>query len=180
MIIFKRTLVTLLALTMVMIAVGSLTSLTTAQAPSRAPQQIPDGDRRSITTSGLVTVVTGETFHNDGVRVPPCPSGTMFMATALQATPLPFTSSNALSNLAKWAVSVQVHQLLPGGAFSPNLTVVADGPAHASTSIPGGQPLHTDEDDNVTVSLMGTAASGNVSFVVHVTGYCGVPFVLPA
>ena len=164
MIIFKRILVTLLALTMVMIAVGSLTSPATAQAPTRAPQPIPDGDRRSITTSGLVNVVTGETFHNDGVRVPPCPSGTMFMATALQATPLPFTSSNALSNLAKWAVGVQVNQLAANGSSSPNLTVVADGPAHASTSIPGGQPLHTDEDHNVTVWLWvlqrrGTSAS---------------------
>ena len=175
--IFRRTLVTLLALTVVMITVGSLMSPATAQSPNRTPQPIPDGERRSITTSGLVVLPTGESFHTGGVHVPPCPSGTMFMATALQATPLPFTSSNTLSNLAKWAVSVQVNQLLPGGSFSPYLTVVADGPAHASTSIPGGQPLHTDEDANVRVSLLGAAALGSTSFIVHVTGYCGVPLV---
>lgn len=180
MIIFRRILVTLLAFTMVMIAVGSLTSPATAQAPTRTPQPIPDGERRSITTSGLIVVLTGETFHNDGVDVPPCPSGTMFMATALQATPLPFTSSNALWNLGKWAVSVQVSQLAANGSFSPHLTVVADGAAHASTSILGGQPLHTDEDHNVMVSLLGAEALANISFVVHVTGYCGVPFVKSA
>lgn len=180
MITFRRTVVSLLALTAAMIAVGSLMSPATAQTPGRTPQPIPDGDRRSITTSSLVVVTTGQTFRTGGVQVPPCPSGTQFMATALQASPLPFTSPNALSNLAMWAVSVQVLQLNPFGSFSPNLTAVADGPAHASTSIPGGQPLHTDEDDNVTVSLLGAAALGTTSFVVHVTGYCGVPFVSPA
>jgi len=177
--IFKGTLVTLLALTVVMIAVGSLTSSATAQSP-RTPQPIPDGDRRSITTSGLVVVTTGETFNTDGVQIPPCPNGTVFMATALQATPVPFTPSNTLSNLAKWRVSAQVNQLGPFGSFSPYLTVVADGPAHASTSMPGGQPLHTDEDANVTAALLDGPALGTTSFVVHVTGYCGVPFVHPA
>ena len=65
-------------------------------------------------------------------------------------------------------------------AFSPLLTAFADGPEQASTSIPGGQPLSMDEDGNVQVRLLGNAAAVHTPFAVHVTGYCGVPFVTPA
>jgi hypothetical protein len=35
-------------------------------------------------------------------------------------------------------------------------------------------------DDNIDVYLLEDAAAVNTPFSVHVTGYCGVPFVTPA
>ena len=176
MTIFRRTVVTLLVLMTLPIAVGFLASPATAQAPRTA---VPVG-QLPITTSTLVTIEPGETFQTDGVRVPPCPKATSFLATAVQAAPyLPTFGGNVIS-LPKWAVSVHVFQVFSNGSFSPLLTAFADGPEQASTSIPGGQPLSMDEDGNVEVRLLGSAAAVHTPFAVHVTGYCGVPFVIPA
>ena len=170
MIIFRKTVVTLLVLTTLPIVVGFLASPATAQAPRTTVGQL-------ITTSTFVTVTPGETFQHGGVHVPPCPKGTSFLATAVQAAPqLGF--SNVLS-LPRWAVSAAVFQVAPNGSFSPRLNAFADGPEQASTSIPGGQPLSTDEDSNVTIHLFGSVAEV-YQFAVHVTGYCGVPFVTPS
>ena len=176
MTIFRKTVVTLLVLTTLPIAVGFLASPATAQTPRTT---VPVG-QLPITTSTLVTVEPGETFETGGVRVPPCPKDTSFLATAVQAAPyLPTFGGNVVS-LPKWAVSVHVFQVTSNGSFSPRLTAFADGPEQASTSIPGGQPLSTDEDSNVEVRLLGSAAAVHTPFAVHVTGYCGVPFVTPA
>ena len=79
---FRKTLVTLLVLTTLLIAVGLLASPATAQ---NARTTVPIG--MPITTSTLVTVAPGETFETGGVRVPPCPKDTSFLATAVQAAP---------------------------------------------------------------------------------------------
>ena len=124
MTIFRKTVVTLLVLTTLTIAAGLLASLATAQTPrTTSPvEQLP------ITTSTLVTVAPGETFETGGVRVPPCPKATSFMATAVQAAPfLPTFGGNVVS-LPKWAVSVHVFQVTYNGSFSPRLTAFADGP----------------------------------------------------
>ena len=81
MIIFRKTVVTLLVLTTLAIAVGFLASPATAQSPRTTVVQLP------ITTSTVVTVEPGDTFKTDGVQVPPCPKGTSFLATAVQASP---------------------------------------------------------------------------------------------
>ena len=175
MTIFRKTVVTLLVLTTLTIAGGLLTSLATAQT---ARTTVPVG-QLPITTSTLVSVAPGATFETGGVRVPPCPKDTSFLATAVQAALfLPTFGGNVVS-LPKWAVSVHVFQVTYNGSFSPLLTAFADGPQQASTSIPGGQPLSTDEDSNVTVRLLDNAAAVNTPFTVHVTGYCGVPFITP-
>jgi hypothetical protein len=172
---FRKTLVTLLVLTTLLIAVGLLASPATAQ---NARTTVPIG--MPITTSTVVTVAPGETFETGGVRVPPCPKDTSFLATAVQAAPyLPTFGGNVVS-LPNWAVSAHVFQVTFNGSFSPRLTAFADGPEQASTSIAGGQPLSTDEDSNVEVRLLGSSAAVSTPFAVHVTGYCGMPFVTPA
>jgi hypothetical protein len=173
---FRKTVVTLLVLTTLPIAVRFLASPATAQSPRTA---VPVG-QLLITTSTLITVEPGETFQTGGVRVPPCPKGTSFLATAVQAAPYLATFGGNVVSLPKWAVSVHVFQVTFNGSFSPRLTAFADGPEQASTSIPGGQPLAPDEDTNVEVRLLGNAAAVHTPFAVHVTGYCGVPFVTPA
>ena len=175
MTVFRKTVVTLLVLTTLPIAVGFLSSPATAQTPRTT---VPVG--QLIATSTLVSVGPGETFGIGGVHVPPCPKGTSFLATAVQAAPYFSTFAGNLLSLPRWAVSVHVFQVTSNGSFSPRLTAFADGPEQASTSVPGGQPLSTDEDSNVEVRLFGSAAAVNTAFAVHVTGYCGVPFVRPA
>ena len=170
MTIFRKTVVTLLVLTTLTIAGGLLTSLATAQT-SRTTSSV---EQLPITTSTVVSVAPGATFETGGVRVPPCPKATSFLATA-GAGAVPAQRSGNIVSLPKWAVSVHVFQVTYNGSFWPLLTAFADGPQQASTSIPGGQPLSTDEDSNVTVRLLDNAAAVNTPFTVHVTGYCGVP-----
>lgn len=173
MTIFEKAVATLLGLVTFPVALGVLASPAMAQPRTTVPVGQP------ITTSTVVTVEPGETFEVDGVRVPPCPKGTSFLATAVQAAPyLPTLGDNVVS-LAKWAVSAHVFQATSNGSFSPYLTAFANGPDQASTDIAGGQPLSTDEDSNVIVRLVGSAAAVYTPFAVHVTGYCGVPFVTP-
>jgi hypothetical protein len=102
------------------------------------------------------------------------------MVTAVQAAPYLLTFSGNVTSLPKWAVSVQILQLAYNGSFSPLLTAFSAGPEEASTSIPGGQPISSNEDTNVEVRLFGGPAAVNTPFAVHVTGYCGVPFVTSA
>jgi hypothetical protein len=174
--IFRRTFVTLLVLTTLPIVAGFFASPLTAQSPRTAlpAVQLP------ITSSTVVSVKSGETYGVGGVRVPPCPKDTSFLATAVQAAPYLLTFAGNVLSLPRWAVSAHVFQVAYNGSFSPHLTAFANGPEEASTSIAGGQPLSTDEDANVTVRLLGSAAAVNTPFAVHVTGYCGVPFVTPA
>ena len=176
MTIFRRTVVTLLVLTTLSIAVGFPGSPATAQTSRTADA----GAQLPITTSTLVTVGPGETFEQGDVAVPPCPKTTTFLATAVQAAPYLPTFGGNVGSLPTWAVSVSVHQLAFNGSFSPNLTAFADGPEQAFTSIAGGQPLSTGQSFNVEVRLLGSAAAVHSPFAVHVTGYCGVPFVTPA
>jgi hypothetical protein len=175
MIILRRTVVTLLGLATLPIAAGFLGSPATAQTS----KTVGFSGQPLITTSTLITVGPGETFQAGGVQVPPCPRYTSFLATAVQAAPYLATFANVASP-PKWSVSVDVFQLYPNGSFSPHLTAFADGNEQVSTSIPGGQPIYTDEDSNVAVRLLGSPATVNTPFAVHVTGYCGVPFVAPA
>jgi hypothetical protein len=170
MTIFRKGVVTLPVLVTLSIPLGVLASPATAQSRTTVTVGQP------ITTSTLVTVSLGETFEAGGVHLPPCPKGTSFLATAVQAAPYNL-GSNVVSQ--KWAVSVHVVQLAPNGSFSPYLTAFANGLEQASTSIAGGQPLSIDEDNNVLVHLLGSAAATSTAFAVHVTGYCGVPFVTP-
>jgi hypothetical protein len=167
---------TLLVLTTLPISVGFLAPPATAQSARPA---VPVG-QLPITTSTLVSVGPGETFGAGGVRVPPCPTATTFLATAVQAAPYLPTFGGGVAGLPKWAVSVHIFQVTYNGSFSPLLTAFAAGPEQASTSIAGGQPLSTDEDANVEVRILGSAAATNRPFAVHVTGYCGLPFVIPA
>jgi hypothetical protein len=74
-------------------------------------------------------------------------------------------------------VSVHVFQEHSSGAFSPYLSVFGAGPEHASTAIAGGQPLATSQPNVVVALIGGMAAVERSSFVVHVTGHCGAPFV---
>jgi hypothetical protein len=174
MTIYNKTVGTLLGLTTLTIAIGLLASPATAQN-SRTPTvaQLP------ITTSTLVSVGPGKTFGLGGVHVPTCPNTTSFMVTAVQAAPYLPTFSGDVTSLPKWAVSVHILQVAYNGSFSPGLTAFSAGPQEASTSIPGGQPISFNED-NVDVRLFGGPAAVNTPFAVHVTGYCGVPFVTPA
>jgi hypothetical protein len=173
MTIFQKAVATLLNLVTFPVAVGVLASPAMAQTRTTATVGQP------ITTSTVVVVALGETFETGGVRVPSCPKGTSFLATAVQAAPYLSTLGDNVVSLPKWAVSAHVFQTTANGSFSPGLTAFANGFEQASTSIAGGQPLATDEDSNVVVRLLGSAAAVYTPFAVHVTGYCGVPFVTP-
>jgi hypothetical protein len=92
MTILRGTVVTLLVLVTLPIAAGLLGSPATAQSS----KTVPAGT--SITTSTVITVGPGETFETGGVHVPPCPRGTTFLATAVQAAPyLPTLAANLVS-----------------------------------------------------------------------------------
>ena len=174
---FSKAMVTMLALTTVTLAAGFLAAPATAQGPRPTVTSGSPSTPMFITTSAIIAVEVGQTFKTDGVEVPSCLKGTTFLATAVQAVPYVALLGGNVINLPKWSVSLNVFQVTPNGSFSPQLTVIGDGPAHASTSIPGGQPLYTDEDNNVVVRLLGASATVNTPFAVHVTGYCGTPFV---
>lgn len=176
MTISRNPVVALLVLVTLPIVMGAVAWPVTAQTPRTtvAAQQL------AITTSTLVTVEPGETFESGRVEVPSCPRGTSFLATAVQAAPFLSTLGDNALSLPKWAVSADVLQLAYNGSFSPGLTAFANGAEQASTSIAGGQPLSTYQDSNVRVRLLGSAAAVYTPFAIHVTGYCGVPFVTPA
>src|SRR6476469_1019917 len=125
------------------IAATFLTSSATAQNP-RATTAVDAA--RLITTSAAVTVGAGTTFDHGKVEVPVCPKTTMFLVTHLHANPSPNESAADLLSLAKWQASVHVAQLFSNGSFSPQLTVFGQGPQHASASIPGGQPIGSDDN----------------------------------
>jgi hypothetical protein len=173
MTILKRAVATWLGLVTFPVAVGVIAAPAMAQTRTTLPVGQP------ITTSTLITVEPGATFEAGGVRVPPCPKGTSFLATAVQAAPYVALLGGNIVSLPKWAVSVGVFQVASNGSFSPRLTAFAHGPEEASTSIAGGQPLSTFDDNNVSVHLVSGAAAVYTPFTVHVTGYCGVPFVTP-
>ena len=172
MITVKRTVGTFLFL--IAIAVGVPKPAALAQNPRTTASvgQLP------VTTSALVGVSQGDTFGTGGVNVPTCPKDLRFLVTAVQASPYVLELGAKVVNLPRWAVSVHVSQLYSNGSFSPHLTVFGNGPEHASTSI-GGQPISTSQSDNITVTLLGTAPAPFTPFVVHVTGYCGIAFVVP-
>jgi hypothetical protein len=135
-----------------------------------------------VTTSILITIPIGQSVVADTVTAPACPDDTSFLATDLQAAPI-INSSTAATNAAslpRWAVSLQVIQRHSSGLFSPWLMVYGNGPAQGSTSIPGGQPLPDTNLSNVIVSFVGgNVVAFTTTMVIHVTGYCGVPFVRP-
>jgi hypothetical protein len=170
--ILKSTVVTLLVLVGWPVALAVLASPAAAQNPGTT---VPVG-QLLVTTSTLIGVSPGSTFETGGVHTPTCPRGTRFLVTEVQAAPL---IGFDVVNLPKWAVSVAVLQVASNGSSSPRLNAFANGPEQASTSIGGGQPMSSDEDSNVSVHLLGGAAAVTTTFAVHVTGYCGVPFVTP-
>ena len=76
--------------------------------------------------------------------MPSCLKGMTFLATAVQAVPYVALLGENIINLPKWSGSLNVFQVTPNGSFSPELTVIGDGPEHASTTIPVAT-LYTDE-----------------------------------
>jgi len=151
----------------------------TIQGPS--PLAITDVNRRvTITTSTIFSIPSGQSQVSTAVPAPACPGGTNFLATDLQAAPVVEgpTSATNVASLPKWAVSLHVFQRVSNGFFSPFLMVYGDGAAHGSTSIPAGQLLAG--GNNILASYVGGGVVGfNAAIAVHVTGYCGVPFVQP-
>jgi hypothetical protein len=81
--------------------------------------------------------------------------------------------------LPTWAASVQVYQLHEHGALHVPLTVLAHGPAHASGEIPAGQYILPRWA--VTLRIVDEEPAQSIfEFHVHVTGFCGEPFIWPA
>ncbi|AMY07664.1 hypothetical protein LuPra_00840 [Luteitalea pratensis] len=154
--------------------------LTTAAALAAAPATAQDprsttvaSAARAITTSTLVQVSPGQALAFGSVALPACAKGTSFLVTDLLASPF----GGDVSSLQSWRVSVQAFQKTGNGSFSAQLTVFGKGSQHASASIPGGQPIL--DDDQIVLQFLGGDAEDASIFNVHVTGYCGTPFISP-
>jgi len=152
------------------------TTVTVEAAPATAQEPrsttVTSGPR-AITTSTLVQLSPGQSVAFGSVALPSCAKGTRFLVTDLLASPF----AGDIGSLQSWRVSVQAFQVAGNGSFSAQLTVFGKGPQHASASIPGGQPLP--DDDQVTLQFLGGDAENLSMFNVHVTGYCGTPFIHP-
>lgn len=170
---FKRTVSTLLILIAIVVGIPKLAALAQAPRTTASASQLP------VTISTVLGVTQGESWETGSLEVPTCPKDLRFLVTAVQASPYLLGLGDTVVNLPKWAVSVHVSQLVSNGSFSPHLTVFGNGPEHASTSIGGGQPISPSAYGNITVRLLGTAPAVFTPFAVHVTGYCGIAFVIP-
>ena len=161
-------------------AVNLVLLLTTAVTLAEAPATAQDprsttvaSASRAITTSALVQVLPGQALAFGSVALPACAKGTSFLVTDLLASPFDGDAGSQQS----WRVSVQAFQKTGNGSFSAQLTVFGKGSQHASASIPGGQPIP--DDDQITLQFLGSDAENLSIFNVHVTGYCGTPFMHP-
>ena len=135
---------------------------------------VPTRDTRQ-TVSAMVPIFLGESIVSQFFYVPTCTGGTDFLVTSITAAP------NINFNLptGPWGVQLDLVQKNSNGADSRPLMAFATGPQTASTTLPAGQPAGTPGITTITLHLLGNPAPGEIVFIVHVSGYCGVAFVSP-
>lgn len=102
--------------------------------------------------------------------MPSCPAGMMFLVTSVNAAPdfLAFDPST----LGAWAVRVSLAQKTSSGENSVALVAYGNGTQDVSAMLPAGQPY----SNKVIIEDTGGTKQ---QFDVHISGYCGVPFVTP-
>lgn len=131
------------------------------------------------TTSSRITVFSGETSSEATFGVPECPAGTAFLVTDVQAG-LEVRHGHTridVVQLGRWAVKVPLFQFDGSVGNQVALTALGNGPEAISASIPGGQQVASGFPLIVSVAMLGDAPStARHEFLVHVTGFCGVPF----
>ena len=152
--------------------VGS-TPVRVVNAPDAAvPVQIV-----KTTVSSRVTLVGGDGSQLVSPNLPACPAGKDFLISDVAAAPDPFNNSN-IESLEKWAVRVNTFQRFTGGSASSRpVTVFGNGAQNASEHLAAGQPSPNPNTGEVFVINVSTPPTFNVTYNIHISGYCGVAFV---
>jgi hypothetical protein len=146
------------------------------------PIPVQDNNRPNlITTSTAMEILSGATEDESNAALPTCPEGERFMISGLYATPRVSDFPDDSLSLPAWIVSVRPSQLRTSGFLDVPLVVASEGHFSASAMIPGGQAgPHPDFADTITVRAEVAAPLANgVTFIAHVTGFCGTPFIAP-
>lgn len=136
-----------------------------------------------VTTSIHISLDTGTNSSDVTPRVLPCKQGHRFLVEAVSIGPeiTAGTTANDVVQLPRWAASVALVQHFVHGAEPVPLTLFGNGPEHISAELPQGQAIDAPGDElPVRIALLGgKTATARFEFNVHVTGRCGIPFVLP-
>ena len=145
------------------------------------PIPVKDSNRpKLITTDTRIGIYGTDTQGENDAGMPPCPDGERFLISGLSAAPSTGDFPDSLS-LSAWVVSVQdVYQLTGSGFYRVPLIVGSEGHRHASMTIPGGQAgPHPDFADTITVRVQLAApyVPPILEFEVHITGFCGTPYI---
>jgi hypothetical protein len=126
-------------------------------------------------TDRTISVVTDRSTGPSGseltLKTPACPTGTEFLVSALNV-------SSSISTDDTWEVRVRLEQRYAVGPGAPaDLVVVGHGRAHTSQVLPAGQP--TQGPGEVTVKFIQAGGARLGFYTAHISGYCGVPYVMP-
>jgi hypothetical protein len=138
---------------------------------------VPVKDTR-ITTSTSVIIPANGVSQSVSPPIPACPGGTEFLVTSVTAAPDFFGNANILQ-LPAWGVRVNVIQKFSGGAIAQPILLYGNGPQHLSATLPAGQPTFFDAAPDVIVKILTGPSPAGFTFIIHVSGYCGVAFVAP-
>ena len=131
-----------------------------------------------MTASSSSVIPAGGTFVQSFAAIPICPNGTQFLITAVNAAP-DFFSNQSVAQLGLWGVRVNVVQTNSGGATSKPILLYGNGPQHLSVTLPAGQPPFNAGSAEVIVKSISGPVPVDFAFILHLSGYCGVPFATP-
>jgi hypothetical protein len=144
-----------------------LGALPVAQAPAPPPPPV------DIVLSTRAVIMPGQTAASAALPPAPCAAGSVYYVHAITASPEVHIGNTAVdvATLGRWAASVWISQRVGNSIYSIALSAFAEGPALATSGLPGGQRL---AGAQIAVALVGaTKASARHEFNVHVSGRCG-------